>query len=165
MPEGQAIAARVNGLNLQVTTARMILVSWPSCFFWVPQLKGLSERLERPVDNHRWEEFISMQAWDVTIDTASQPGISIIVRGEVGRVRIPHHFILSEFVLALTLGIKSMKHLVEVADHGKFRKMDIPATEDTKKVPKMVFKICRLIAEAANDPFESKLGLISRVGF
>ena len=165
MPEGQAIAARMNDLNLQVTPARTILVSWPSCFFWVPRLKGLSERLEIPVDDHRWEEFISMQSWDITIDTASQPGVSITVQGEVGRVRIPHHFILSEFVLAVTLSIKSMKHLVEVADQGKFRKMDIPPTEEAKKVPKMVFKIRRLIAEAADDPFESKLGLISRAGF
>ena len=165
MPEGQAIAARMNDFNLQVSPARTILVSWPSCFFWVPRLKGLSERLERPVDDHRWEEFISMQSWDVAIDTASQPGVSITVQGEVGRVRIPHHFILSELVLAITLSIKSMKHLVEVVGQGKFRKMDIPAKEGAKKVPRMVFKIRRLIAEAADDPFESKLGLISRAGF
>jgi len=165
MPEGQAIAARVNDLDLQVTPTRTILVSWPSCFFWVPRLKGLSERLERPVDDHRWEEFISMQSWDITIDTASQPGVSIAVQGEVGRVRIPHHFILSELVTAIALSIKSMKHLVEVVDLGKFKKMDIPAKENAKKVPKMVFKIRRLIAEAADDPFESKLGLITRAGF
>ena len=165
MPEGQAIAARMNDFNLQVTPARTILVNWPSCFFWVPRLKGLSERLESPADDRRWEEFISMQSWDVTIDTAAQPGVSITVRGEVGRVRIPHHFVLSELVLAIGLSVKSMKHLVEVADQGKFRKMDIPAAEDAKKVPKMIFKIRRLIAEAADDPFESKLGLVSRAGF
>lgn len=165
MPQGQAIAARMNDLNLQVTPARTILIGWPSCFFWVPRLKGLSERLERPVDDHRWEEFISTQSWDVTINTTSQPGISVTVQGEVGRVRIPHHFILSELVLALTLSIKSMKHLVEIVGQGKFKKMDIPAKEDAKKVPKMVFKIRRLIAEAADDPFESKLGLIARAGF
>ena len=165
MPEGQAIAARMDDLNLQITPARTILVSWPSCFFWVPRLKGLSERLERPVDDHRWEEFISMQSWDITIDTASQSGTSIIVQGEVGRVRIPHHFILSELVLAITLSVKSMKHLVEVVGQGKFKKMDIPAKEDAKKVPKMIFKIRRLIAEAADDPFESKLGLITHAGF
>ena len=165
MPEERAIAARMNDLNLQVTPARKILVSWPSCFFWVPRLKGLSERLERPVDDHRWEEFISMQSWDVTIDPAFQSGVSIAVQGEVGRVRIPHHFILSELVLAITLSIKSMKHLVEVVELGGFKKMDIPAKEDAKKVPKMVFKIRRLIAEAADDPFESKLGLITHAGF
>ena len=165
MPEGQAIAARMNDFNLQVTLARTILISWPSCFFWVPRLKALSERLEVPADNHQWEEFISMQSWDVAVDTTSQPGVSIIVQGELGRVRIPHEFVLSELVLAITLSIKSMKHLVEVADLGKFRKMDIPEREDAKKVPKMVFKIRRLIAEAADDPFESKLGLISRAGF
>jgi len=165
MPEGQAIAARVNDFNLRVTPARTILISWPSCFFWVPRLKGLSERLETPAEDHRWEEFISMQSWNVTIDTASQPGTSITVQGETGRVRIPHHFILSELVLAITLSVKSMKHLVEVVDQGKFKKMDIPAKEDAKKVPKMVLKIRRLIAEAADDPFESKLGLITRAGF
>ena len=165
MPEGQAIAARMNEFTLQVTPARTILISWPSCFFWVPRLKGLSERLEGPVDDHRWEEFISMQSWNVTIDTASRPGISIIVQGEAGRVRIPHHFILSELVLAISLSVKSMKHLVEVVNQGKFEKVDIPAKEDAKKVPKMVFKIRRLIAEAADDPFESKLGLITRASF
>ena len=164
MPEERAIAARMNDLNLQVTPAWKILVSWPSYFFWVPLLKGLSERLEGPVDDHRWEEFISMQSWDVRIDTASQSGVSIAVQGEVGRVRIPHHFILSELVLAITLSIKSMKHLVEVVDLGEFKKMDIPAKEDAK-VPKMVFKIRRLIAEAADDPFESKLALITHAGF
>jgi hypothetical protein len=155
----------MNDLNLQVTPARTILVSWPSCFFWVPRLKGLSERLERPVDDHRWEEFISMQSWEVAIDTPSQSGVSITVQGEVGRVRIPHHFILSELVLAIALSIKSMKHLVEVVDLGKFKEMDIPPKENAKKVPKMVFKIRRLIAEAADDPFESKLGLITHAGF
>jgi len=162
MPEGQAIATRMNDFNLQVTPTRTIVVSWPSCYFWVPRLW---ERLERPAKGHQWEEFISMQSWNVTIDTASQPGLSITVQGGVGRVRIPHHFILSELVLAITLSIKSMKHLVEVVDQGRFEKMDIPAKEDAKKVPKMVFKIRRLIVEAADDPFESKLGLISRAGF
>jgi hypothetical protein len=165
MPEGQAIAARMNDLNLQVTPGRTILVSWPSCFFWVPRLEGLCERLGRTTDDRQWEEFISMQSWDVTIDTASQPGISITVQGEVGRVRIPHQFILSELVLAIALSVKSMKHLVEVVNRGKFRKMDIPEKEDAKKVPKIVFKIRRLVAEAADDPFESKLGIISRAGF
>lgn len=165
MPEGQAIAARMNDFNLQVTQARTILLSWPSCFFWVPRLKGRSEKLDGPVDDRLWDEFISMQAWDVAIDTASQPGISITVQGEVGRVRIPHHFILSELVLAIALSVKSMKHLVGVVGQGKFREMDIPTKEDAKKVPKMVFKIRRLITEAADDPFETKLGLISRAGF
>ena len=165
MPQEQAIAARMNDLNLQVTPARTILVSWLSCFFWVPRLKGLSERLERPADDHRWEEFISTQSCNVTINTVAQPGISITVQGEVGRVRIPHQFILSELALAITLSIKSIKHLVEIVGQGKFKKMGIPAKEDAKKVPKMVFKIRRLIAEAADDPFESKLGLITHAGF
>jgi len=165
MPEGKAIAARMNDVNLQVTPTRTILVSWPSCFFWVPRLKGLSKRLENPADDHQWEELISMQSWDVIIDATSQPGVSITVQGEAGRVRIPHHFVLSELVLAIALSVKSMKHLVEVVDKGRFRKMDIPVKEGAKKVPKMVFKIRRLIGEAADDPFESKLGLISHAGF
>jgi len=165
MPEEQAIAARVNDFTLQVTPARKILLSLPSCFFWVSRPKGLCERLESPADDHRWEEFVSIQSWDVTIDNASQPGPSITVQGDVGRVRIPHNFILSEFVIAITLSVKSMKHLVDVVVQGKFEKMDIPPAEGAKKVPKMVFKIRRLIAEAADDPFESKLGLISHAGF
>jgi hypothetical protein len=165
MPDGQAITARMDDFNLQITPARTIFLSWPSCFFWVPRLKGRSERLEKPVDDRRWDEFISMQSWDVTIDATSRPGVSITVRGEIGRVRIPHHFILSELVLAIGLSVKSVKHLVEVVNKGKFRETDIPAKEDAKKVPKMVFKIRRLIAEAADDPFESQLGLISRAGF
>ena len=165
MLEGQAITARVDNFNLQVTPVRTILLSWLSCFFWVPRLKGRSERLERPVDDRRWDEFISMQSWDVTIDTASQPTVSITVQGEIGRIRIPHHFILSELVLAIALSIKSMKHLVGIVNKGKFGEMNVPAKEDAKKVPKMVFKIRRLIAEAADDPFESQLGLISRAGF
>jgi len=165
MPEGQAIAARVNNLNLQVTPARTILVSLPSCFSWVSIPEGSCERLDNPADDPRWEEFLSLQSWDVTIDTASQPEPSITVQGDLGRVRIPHNFVLSEFVLAITLSIKSMKHLVEVVGRGKFGEMEIPPAEGAKKVPKMVFKIRRLIAEAADDPFESKLGLISRVGF
>jgi hypothetical protein len=165
MPEGQAIAAKLNHFRLQITPARTISVSWPSCFFWVPRLKELSERLERPIHDHRWEEFISMQSWEVTIDTASRPWISITVQGEVGRVRIPHHFVLSELVLAIALSVKSMKHLVGMVNQGKFSEVDIPAKEDAKKVPRMVFKIRRLIAEAADDPFESKLGLITHAGF
>ena len=165
MPEGQAMAARVNNLNLQVTPARTILISLPSCFFWVSLPEDSCERLDDPSDDPRWEEFISLQSWDVTIDTVSQPGPSITVQGELGRVRIPHHFILSEFVLAITLSVKSMKHLVDVVGQGKFGEMEIPPAEGAKKVPNMVFKIRRLIAEAADDPFESKLGLISRAGF
>lgn len=165
MPEGQSIAARMDDFNLQITPARSIFFSWPSCFFWVPRLEGRSEMLEGPVDDRRWDEFISMQSWDVTIDTASQPEVSIIVQGEIGRIRIPHHFILSELVLAITLSIKSMKHLVDVVNKGKFMQMDIPTKEDAKKVPKTAFKIRRLIAEAADDPFESQLGLISRAGY
>ena len=165
LPEGQAIAARINDFNLQVTPAQTIFVSWPSFFFWIPRLEGRNERSEWPIDDRRWDEFILMQSWDVTIDTVSQPGVSITVQGEIGRVRIPHHFILSELVLAITLSIKSIKHLVGVVNKGKFAAMDIPAKEIAKKVPRMVFKIRRLIAEAADDPFESKLGLISRVGF
>lgn len=165
MPERQAIAARINNLHLQVNPTRTILFTCPSCIFWVPRLKGRSERLERPIDDHQWEEFVSMQSWDITIDTTSQPGVSIAVQGEVGRVRIPHHFILSELVLAIGLSVKSMKHLVGVTGEGKFKEMDIPLKEDAKKVPKMVFRIRKLIAEAADDPFESKLGLISRAGF
>lgn len=165
MPEGQAIAARMDRLDMQATPTRTILLSWPSCFFWVPRLKGRSERLEKPVDDRRWDEFISMQSWDVTIDTTSQPGVSITVQGEIGRVRIPHHFILSELVLAIGLSVKSVKHLVGTVNEGKFKAMGIPEKEDAKKVPKMVFKIRRLVAEAADDPFESKLGLISRAGF
>ena len=165
MPEGQAIAARVNNLNLRVTPTRAILISLPSCFFWVSLPGDSREKLDGPADGPRWEEFISIQSWDITIDSASQPGPSITVQGEVGRVRIPHHFILSEFVLAITLSVKSMKHLVDVVGQGKFGEMEIPPAEDAKKVPTMVFKIRRLIAEAADDPFESKLGLISHAGF
>ena len=85
MPKGQAIAARVNGLDLQVTPTREILVSWPSCFFWVPRLKGLSERLERPIDNHQWEEFISsaVECLHFVYSVQIPPGHMVSLQGAI----------------------------------------------------------------------------------
>ena len=57
-----------------------------------------------------------------------------------------------------------MKHLRAITAEGKFQEIAPPEVESAKRVPSIALKIGCISLEASDDPFESTLGLIHRVG-
>lgn len=113
----------------------------------------------------RWEEFIRLQKWDVSLSHLhAKPNLAVSVDGDSARVRIPFDFILANLILDVSVTIKALRHLIRICIAGNYTSMLTPEPEGPKMIPNLSIQICRLYLEAADDPFESKLAIIWRAG-
>ncbi|KAJ6598956.1 golgi-body localization protein domain-containing protein [Mycena vulgaris] len=106
-----------------------------------------------------WKELACLQKW-----TATFPRGSIALDADNARIRIPYGFVLADLILDISVIAKAVRHLARICILGQYFAMPTPEAEGPKSVPKLTLNIRSLSVEAADDPFESKLGVILRTG-
>ncbi|KAI9001069.1 golgi-body localization protein domain-containing protein [Trametes punicea] len=116
------------------------------------------------VESQQWEELARLPLWRVEL-APSTPPLKVKVKGDSARLRIPFDFVLADLILDINLTVKSVKHLLQMVSTGKFQDPPAPPEEDAKHVPDIHMELGRLLVEAADDDFESRLGLIWQTGF
>ncbi|KAJ7764981.1 golgi-body localization protein domain-containing protein [Mycena maculata] len=135
-----------------------LVAKWDSAVVWA-KVPPTARICQPDSSEDRWEEFISLHKW-----SGSFPRGSIEIEADNARLRIPYGFVLANLILDISLVIKTARHLARICILGQYHAMPTPEAEGPKSVPKLVLNIRSLSAEAADDPFESKLGLSFRTG-
>ncbi|KAJ7094663.1 golgi-body localization protein domain-containing protein [Mycena belliarum] len=107
----------------------------------------------------RWDELARLQKWSATFHDGS-----IELEADNTRIRIPHGFVIADLILDVSVVAKAVRHLARICILGQYFAMPVPEAEGPKSVPKLVINIRSLCVEAADDPFESKLGAIFQTG-
>ena len=150
---------RIAKLGFSRYSSGKLNARWDSVLLHVP-VDVERDGMTRPV----WEELVRLIKWSIDIYPDAKP-ISIVAEGHNGRIRIPFDYVLADLILDINVTVKSMKHLVNMVPGGKFYNPPTPEAEDAKIMPNISIRLGCLCAEAADEPFETQLGLIWRAGF
>ncbi|KAJ6515787.1 golgi-body localization protein domain-containing protein [Mycena sanguinolenta] len=154
----QSAALRFDAIALLSAPNKPPVVKWDRGVAWVKVLASTNRWRPEPNED-RWEEFVCLQKWSGTFHPSS-----IEIEADNARLRIPHDFVLAELVLDISVIVKAVKHLAGICIAGQYYAVPTPEAEGPKRVPKIQLNIRSLCVEAADDPFESKLAIISRTG-
>nr|VWO95170.1 Uncharacterized protein [Ganoderma boninense] len=158
-PLSSKMFLRLSSLSCHIAPDRKISVAWDSI------LTGVNVLVYRDgQEKEEWEELARLPRWRVDLDPSVKP-LSIRVKGDSGRLRIPFDFVFADLILDINLTVKSAKHLVRMVHTGKYEDPLPPPAEDAKHVPDIQIELGRLIVEAADDEHEARLGLIWKTGF
>ncbi|KAF7331891.1 hypothetical protein MKEN_00069400 [Mycena kentingensis (nom. inval.)] len=141
----QSAVLRLDGINSMISADQSAIIKWDRAIVWV---KAQS-----------WEEFLCLHKWTVTFNS----GI-IDIDGDNARIHVPNGFIVSDLILDISVFVKAARHLSRICLIGHYYPIPIPESEGPKQVPKLTLNVRSFIAEAADDPMESNLGLIFRTG-
>lgn len=174
-----SVECRIQAFTLRWALPKQTVVSVleDACFTWLPsqpvrtQFKSLTFWVPPPTMVNRWEhnqdqkwdELLTCHQWDITLPVVDH-SISVAAKGESLRLRIPHGYILADLILDLTVVAKAAKHLVQIVKSGVFTDLPAPEPEGPKLSPNMTFEIRSFCIEAIDDPFESRLSAIWRIG-
>jgi FMP27, sixth RBG unit/Fmp27, SW motif RBG repeat/Fmp27/BLTP2/Hobbit, GFWDK motif-containg RBG unit len=112
----------------------------------------------------KWEELSRLYGANVIV-TRGLPRVKVAVSAEGFRITIPHGYILSRLILDATIAMKTLRHLHRIVPLGYFIPLEPPGGEAPKNLPDFDIFIRSTTLEAADSPFEAKLGLIWRAGF
>ncbi|KAG2367288.1 golgi-body localization protein domain-containing protein [Suillus spraguei] len=159
LPGQQQPVTRINYLEATVS-----LGNAECCFnsfvFWVPM----------PAKPHRWKE-IEEGKWEelgrlhrCTISYGGKPDDAILIEGDSIRFAVPSGYVFADLLLAITLTIKASRHIHRIVTTGAYFPFPLPEAEGPKVVPNISVSIRAICLEAADDPFESQLGLLWRIG-
>ncbi|KAK7061817.1 golgi-body localization protein domain-containing protein [Favolaschia claudopus] len=154
----QKACLRFDAISLFSSPKKPIIARWDRGLGWV-KVRASTNRWRPKPNEDRWEEFLCLQKWKGTFHPDS-----FEVEADNARIRIPHGFVLSELILDISVTLKAVKHLARICTIGRYDAVPIPEPEGPKRVPKILLNIRSLCVEAADDPFEAKLGVISRTG-
>ncbi|KAF7292415.1 hypothetical protein HMN09_01225600 [Mycena chlorophos] len=157
LPQQRAVL-RLDAVNLLAAPKTPPVASWDRAIAWVKVFAPTSGFVPASVED-RWEEFLCLQKWKATLNSGA-----IEIEADNAKIRIPHGFVLADLILDISLVVKSTKHLSRICFLGRYYAMPTPEAEGPKRVPKIVLNVRSLVAEAADDPFESDLGIIFRAG-
>ncbi|KAH8113231.1 golgi-body localization protein domain-containing protein [Phellopilus nigrolimitatus] len=155
LPLQEQLCFRINNMSIQRSAHDTLGVEWGTLFIWVPVLH----------QHGMWEEFARLRSWKLSCARSEPENLVFTVEGEGARLCIPYGYVLADLILDLNVFFKCLRHLITTIASGQLREMPVPAPEDAKVVPIISVKIGCLSVEAADDPFESRLGLIWRAGF
>jgi FMP27, sixth RBG unit/Fmp27, SW motif RBG repeat/Fmp27/BLTP2/Hobbit, GFWDK motif-containg RBG unit len=114
-----------------------------------------------PQVKDKWEELSRLYGGNVTV----LPGAKVTVSAKGLRIAIPNGYVLSELILNINLVLKSLRHLHRVISLGRYIPLESPGAEPPKQLLVINIFIRSTTLEAADNSFESKLGLIWRTGF
>ncbi|KAI0638130.1 golgi-body localization protein domain-containing protein [Trametes polyzona] len=158
-PLSSKMFLRVSSAWCHIAPSRTISVGWDHI------LVAVSVPVSRDGEEHQeWEELVRLPRWRIEVIPETTP-LTVKVKGDSGRLRIPFDFILADLILDINLTLKSVKHLVRMVAAGEYQDPPSPPAEDAKHVPNIKIDLGRLIVEAADDELEARLGLIWRTGF
>ena len=112
----------------------------------------------------RWEEFGRVRRFEIAVDDAnvSKPIVNISIAAL--RIRIPFRYELSKLVLNFSTLFKAIKLLREGMRKKEFVTVRKPSARPPKIVPETTITIDYFSFEIKDDPLETKLNLIWRVG-
>jgi len=152
-PLGQKLFIEVTSFSGNYIPEQTFQTSLKTLVAYVPNLKEGS-----------WAELVRFRAILLTLcERVPQKGLRLDAEGL--RVSIPHNFILSDLILDISLSVKAIKHFVRMAEFERYYPMPSPPPEDAKILPLNIEMSVGVVTfEAAEDPFEAKLGLIWRTG-
>lgn len=150
---------RIANLTFRQGNSGKLNAGWESILLSVP-VDVERDGATRPV----WEELARLLKFSIDIHPDAHP-VSIIAEGHSARLRIPFDYVLADLILDINVAVKSMKHLTRMVPTGQFFNPPTPEAEDAKIMPNISLRLGCLCAEAADDPFEARLGLIWRAGF
>ncbi|KAJ6628726.1 golgi-body localization protein domain-containing protein [Mycena sp. CBHHK59/15] len=156
----QSVVLRFDAVTVLFVTREPATVQWNKGLVCV-QVPVASNNCPTETPEDRWEELGRLQAWRVTLPATSD---SITIEGDSARVRIPHGYVLADLILDVSVTVKAVRHLARICALGQYYAMPTPEPEGAKKVPDLTIRIGCLSAETADDPLESKLGVIWRAG-
>ena len=112
----------------------------------------------------RWEEFgrIRRLEFVASNDENGKPRLHIAVAAV--RIRIPFRYELSKLVLNVNSMVKAIKLLVQDMHSEAFVVVRKPTSQPPKRVPRTTVNLAYFSLEIKDDPLETKLNLIWRVG-
>jgi hypothetical protein len=154
----QSAALRFDAITLLSVPNKPLVAKWDKAVVWV-KVCASTNRWHSEPNEDRWEEFVCLQKWSGTLHPTS-----IEIEADNAKIRIPHDFVLAELLLDISVIAKAVKHLSRICVGGQYFAVPTPEAEGPKRVPKLLLNIRSLCVEAADDPFESKLAVISRTG-
>ncbi|GBB96916.1 hypothetical protein RclHR1_02870014 [Rhizophagus clarus] len=88
----------------------------------------------------------------------------IRIQSDSIHVRIPHKFILADVIESIANTAKAVKHLIERIFVNEKSSLSDPEEEEAKLLPTIQLKVGLVTFRIDDDPFESKLSLIWKVG-
>ncbi|KZT74332.1 hypothetical protein DAEQUDRAFT_761200 [Daedalea quercina L-15889] len=150
---------RVSYLCCDVTSQSIVAIKWSNI---VLAVNVFTQR--DGVQREEWEQFACFADWRISLPLNARP-LQVSVEADGALLRIPFDYVLADLILDINLTIKSAKHLLRMVPAGKYQRPPAPEAEAAKVLPKMVIKIRCLTVEAADEKFESRLGLIWQAGF
>ncbi|KAF7352699.1 hypothetical protein MVEN_01235800 [Mycena venus] len=136
----QSAALRFDAITLLSMPNKAPVAKWDKAVAWV-KVHASTNRWHSEPNEDRWEEFVYN-----------------------AKIRIPYGFVPAELILDISVIVKAVKHLARICIMGQYYAVPTPEAEAPKRVPKLLLSIRSLCIEAADDPFESKLAVISRTG-
>ena len=156
---GQQAVTRINYLEV-AKSARNVECYVNSLVLWVPM----------PTKPHRWKETEEGR-WEelgrlvrLTVSYGGNPNDAILIEGDNLHFGVPSGYVFADLLLAITLAIKASRHIHDMVATGAHIPFPPPEAEGPKVVPNMLVSIRAICLEAADDPFESRLGLLLRTG-
>ncbi|EIW82107.1 hypothetical protein CONPUDRAFT_81652 [Coniophora puteana RWD-64-598 SS2] len=154
----QVLVTRMDVLLLSLTpTVRD--VSWSTLVLLVP----VSPQSQHPneLKDAQWEELGRLNRWSISISSSK----ALAIDGESAYLQIPHNYILAHLIRSVVVTLKCSRHLARVVAADCYFPFEAPEAEEAKEVPNMKINVTMICVEAMDDPFESKFGLISQVGY
>ncbi|KAG0709732.1 golgi-body localization protein domain-containing protein [Suillus ampliporus] len=156
---GQQLVTRINYLEATISPGN-VECCFNSLVFWVP-MPSKPHRW-REVEEGRWEEFGRLHK--CTVSYGGNPNNAILIDGDSLRFGVPSGYVLADLLLAISLAIKASRHIYRTVATGIYFRFPPPEAEGPKVVPNISVSIRAICLEAADDPFESQLGLLWRTG-
>ncbi|KAJ3853573.1 golgi-body localization protein domain-containing protein [Lentinula lateritia] len=156
------IFCRLDSLSTHLISNGPLTVGWDKLALWT-RVPAAVNRWQQRI-GQKWEEFLTLQKWNVCLKQQAAVGSSVSVEGVAARVRIPFGFILADLVLDVSVVIKALRHLHLITTSNLFSPFPKPEAEAPKAVPNLSVQVGYLSLEAADDPLETKLGRIFKVG-
>jgi hypothetical protein len=158
LPESEDIYFRITTLSVKRAAATGdVTADWATLLAWVPSA--------RPSLADKWEECLTLTKWTLEASKLSaSTGPEFSVEGEGACIRIPYDYVVAQLITAVTIGAKSIKHLLHSVRADRLLSHPIPPAEDAKSIPSIKIKIVSLTAEGADSPLETNLNLVWRAG-
>ena len=157
----QAVVSLVEDAYFSWLSDKPLQIQFESLAFWVPP-----PTMVNPWEHdqgQKWDKLLTFYQWDISLPVVDH-SISIAVKGEGLHLCIPHGYVLANLIIDFTVVAKAAKHLVQIVKSGMFTDVLAPVPEGPKLSPNMTFDIRSFCIEAIDDPFESRLSAIWRIG-
>ncbi|OJA13790.1 hypothetical protein AZE42_00523 [Rhizopogon vesiculosus] len=156
---GQQAVSRINYLEATVSPEN-VECCLNSLVFWVPM--PVKPHRWREAEEGRWEELGRLVR--CTINYGGNPNDAILIDGDNLHFGVPSGYVFADLLLAIALAIKASRHIHRMVTLGTQIPFPPPEAEGPKIIPNISVSIRAICLEAADDPFESRLGLLLRTG-